>query len=352
MYYGYGSKYKARSFETHSYNKHNTINIDKQLLKDLLTIQAPSEYEEDMRKFIMAWVKDNVPDARITADNYGNIYITKGFSHTFPCVVAHMDEVNDFQTDRYIIELGNLFVGLNRRTGQFAGCPGDDRVGCYTALELLRVLPNIKVAFFVEEEIGGKGSYASNLNFFKNCAFILQADRNGNNEVITSTNGATVASKDFIKAITPYMEKYHYELGAGTFTDVGVLSTRGVGISCLNLGCGYFDAHSEEEKVCIPDVENVLNMMYFFCLYLADRKWKHKAEYLVKKYTPATTMTSSSYSSFNLSKGGSTSPGTFNATKTKDTTKVDVDFEFTPDDTLPCMTCRDFDCMNCDKVDN
>lgn len=269
---------KDVDFSTHKYNPNNIIEIDKSLLKELLSLQAPSRYEFEVQNFIWDWVEANVSDIDMTYDSNGNIFITKGTIDVYPCVVAHMDEVNDYSSDRTILELGNIFIGMNAKTGEAAGCPGDDRCGVYVALELLRLLPAIKVAFFVEEEIGARaGSGFCDMSFFNDVAFVLQADRNGNNEIINETNGLIVSSKDFDIALQNVMELYDYHFSVGTFTDVGVLAERNVGVSCINIGAGYYDAHSAEEKVCIPDVENTLNLMYRIS-NLSFQKWKHEAK--------------------------------------------------------------------------
>jgi hypothetical protein len=350
MAYYFGKYSKSYNFKTHSYNKSNTLFLDKGLLKDLLSVQAPSEHEARMQDFVYDWIEENVPDARVTVDNYGNIYAQKGEKDIYPCVVAHMDEVNDFTEDRTIVEVGNLFVGLNPQTGEYAGCPGDDRVGCYMCLEMLRVLPDIKVAFFVEEEIGGVGSGNSNLSFFKNCAFIAQADRMFNFEFITQTNGVTVSSVEFQDAVEQIFLPYNYSFGHGTFTDVGVLTNRGVGICTFNIGCGYYDSHSSEEKVCLPDVENCLNIIYYICGDLAYQQWKHELVVVPKK-APKKSSAPSIYP-INQQVGKSKDWKAEEIDIDAPPFDIDIDFpsmeEMYDSEVLPCSKCRNFDCMNCD----
>lgn len=353
----YISKYsKSYNFKDHDYNTANTLFIDKELLRDLLSVQAPSEHEARMQDFVYDWIEANVPDAEITVDNYGNIYAIKGKTDIYPCVVAHMDEVNDFTEDRNVIEIGNLFVGLNPQTGEYAGCPGDDRVGCYIALEMLRVLPAVKVAFFVEEEIGGVGSGHSNISYFSDCAFITQADRMFNFEFITETNGVTVNSKEFQDAIEPTLDTYKYSFGHGSFTDVGVLTNRGVGICTFNIGCGYYDSHSTEEKVCIPDVENCMNIIYIACKTMIYKQWKHTLVVKPKKKHTAKTG-SMDGTSGTIPSSAFSIPASkmWNADEIDfDEPPFDVDVDFPTSkamynpDILPCSKCRDFDCMNCE----
>ena len=48
------------------------------LLKELFKIYSPSGNEKKMRKFIKWWIKNNVPEATVTTDPIGNIYVVKG----------------------------------------------------------------------------------------------------------------------------------------------------------------------------------------------------------------------------------------------------------------------------------
>lgn len=162
-----------------------------------------------------------------------------------------------------------------------------DRVGCYIALEALKRYENIKVALFVSEEIGMVGSSAVDIEFFKDCMFAFEPDRRGNDEVINNTNGTDVFGDEFHEYIKPLMAEYNYKIGSGTATDVGVLVKRGIGIAALNIGCGYYDAHSKEEKVCLSDVENCMNLLFKIADKTVLENKKH--EFIPPKKTYATT---------------------------------------------------------------
>lgn len=259
------------------------LTLDRQLLIDLLSIVAPSEHEEPVRKYILDWLKTLVgyKDLKVTLDSKKNIFITKGESDCYPCIVAHMDEFAGMLGDsRRIVDLGKILVGLDEQTGDHCGCPGDDRAGVCIALQLLRELPDCKVAFFVEEEIGARnGSGQVELSFFDDCAFVLQVDREGYSEIITHSNGGRICSEEFEIALNEIGAPYEYTSSEyGTFTDCGVLSKRGVGVSCINLSAGYFMSHTVSEKV-IPDlVENVLNLSYEVCTTLTYQRWENEFE--------------------------------------------------------------------------
>ena len=69
--------------------------IDFSLLKQLFSIHSPSGNEKRMKKFIMKWISKNVPDASVSFDRKGNIYVIRGKDETYPCIVAHLDQVQD-----------------------------------------------------------------------------------------------------------------------------------------------------------------------------------------------------------------------------------------------------------------
>ena len=65
------------------------------LFKKLAGIYSGSNVEEPMRKYIKRWVHSVVHEAKVKLDKHGNLYIVKGKSKTYPCVVAHLDQVQN-----------------------------------------------------------------------------------------------------------------------------------------------------------------------------------------------------------------------------------------------------------------
>lgn len=278
-----------RDFRTHTNNLNNLFTLDEVLLRTLLTIQSPSGEEDVMISFITTWIEENIPSAEIVKDTYNNIYVTKRTNTEttyFPCIVAHTDEVCADATERVVVKADNLLMGIDPTNGEWAGIGGDDKCGIYIALEMLRLLPDVKCFFPVSEEVGGIGSEYCNLSFFSDCGFVIQPDRFGNNSVVTDTNGLTVCTPEFINAFSNVMLEYNYvEDTTGTFTDIGVLAERGLDICVTNISCGYYDQHDYEEKVCMPDVENAMNFIYKICIELSNQRFDN---YLLEEqlFTP------------------------------------------------------------------
>lgn len=123
----YYSSFSTVDFSIKEKNQNNTQKIDVNLLKELLSIQGPSKAEHDVQMYILKWVYKNVPNTEASVDAKGNIFITKNTNNKefVPAFAAHMDEVNSLQTGRVIIELENVLIGINPKTGKTAGCPGD-----------------------------------------------------------------------------------------------------------------------------------------------------------------------------------------------------------------------------------
>lgn len=280
-YYGYDLE--DVNYNENIKNENNKFPLDTSLVKDLLSIVSPSSNEEPMIEFILDFISKNIPEARVDVDNYGNIYVVKNTTPDllyYPCVVSHTDEVVSYYPNRVIVELSNAFIGINDNTGLHAGTGGDDKCGIYICLEMLRILPDVKVVFFTEEEIGGFGSRNCNVSFFKDCRYVIQPDRYGNNSFITETNGVRIATDEFLKDCSSIMTKYNYiEDPYGSFTDVGVLARDcRIGLAMVNISCGYYDQHTEEEVVCKSDLENAMNFTYFIISTLPDYKYKRILE--------------------------------------------------------------------------
>ena len=136
-----------------------------------------------------------------------------------------------------------------------------DLVGVFMCLNLLDTIDNIKVVFFLQEEIGCIGSNACDLDFFKDCKFIGQADRKGDSDFINYSNGVKLFDEEFSTFVAPILEGYKYKECTGIATDAGALSKRNVGIACFNISCGYHNPHTSTEYVVISEVQICYNVI-------------------------------------------------------------------------------------------
>lgn len=248
--------------------------LNYELLKDLYCIHSKSGSEKRMRRFIKKWIKNNVPEAGVTQDQTGNLYITKGDAGSYPCLCAHMDQVQDFHPlDFMCVETDEVIFGYSPKMRKQCGLGADDKNGLFIALSCLQEYDILKCAFFVGEEIGCVGSGKADMEFFKDCRFCVQIDRRDNGDMVTSISGQ-ICSEDFIDAARA--EEYGYAPSYGLMTDVEALHENGVGISCINLSCGYYAPHTDNEFTSKPDLEKC---HAFVCHLIEDCTATYPFEY-------------------------------------------------------------------------
>ena len=257
--------------------------MDFKLLKQLYKIHSKSGYEGKIISFVCKWVDKNIQDVKIELDwNTGNIYMTKGKAETYPCMVAHLDQVQKYHpTDFTVIETKDLLFGYSPKERSFCGLGADDKNGIWLCLQCLQKFNEIKVAFFVGEEVGCIGSSKANMEFFNDCRFVIQPDRRGNSDVITQIGFMDICSDDFIKDITP--EKFGYTPTEGMMTDIEQLKEQGLNVSCINLSCGYYEPHTDNEYTDKNDLQNSLRFIEYI-ISNCKKTYRHKAEYDERAY--------------------------------------------------------------------
>ena len=227
------------------------------LLKKLYEIHSPSGSEKTMKKFIKGYVKKHIPGVTFRSDHVGNLYMIRGNSETYPCIVAHLDQVQrEHSKDFKAIETEEIIFGYSPKNRRREGIGADDKNGIWIALKCLEKYECIKVAFFVSEEIGCVGSRNADLGFFEDTRFVIEADRREYEDLITDISFTSLCSNDFLRDIG--FERFGYKEKPGMMTDVLELKERGLGVSCINLSCGYYEPHSDEEFTVKKDLLNCL----------------------------------------------------------------------------------------------
>ena len=300
------------------------MKVNLRLLKRLYLIDHESTKEHDMISFILNYCY-KIPHLTFSIDSKCNLFITKNTTNpeNYACVVAHMDTVHSFTSARELVIKDNIITAQYIKSGIQCGLNADDCNGILVALQLLETLPNLKVCLTTQEEIGGNGAEEAvdNIEFFLDVRYLVQADRRGNKDLITYTNGINSASEKFVEDIHPLMEKYGYIENSGTFTDVGVLSSELL-ISGVNISCGYYNEHTFREYCNINELNNCLNFIHDIIVSLDGQNtvYEIKAQ---KPYKDTYTYNYSSYDNY----------------KYNDSPNDGYD--------LPCDNCIDQDCMHC-----
>ena len=247
-------------------------------LARILSVQATSYNQFRTFAYIIRQLKNMECDGVTFYVADGNIYATKGNADTYACVVSHMDTVHAISSDLTVVRIGDNLTGFNKHTMKQTGIGGDDKVGIFVCLEVLRNFDDIKVAFFRDEEVGCVGSYDADMGFFNDCRYVLQCDRRGNSDFITEASGVSLSSKKFQRDIAQIIAAYGYSTTSGMMTDVMALKENGLRCSCANISCGYYSPHTSYEYVSVSDVDNCLEMVMDIISTLSSKVYKHTFE--------------------------------------------------------------------------
>lgn len=251
-------------------------------LRELLSIPTFSSKEDLVIKFIENHCKEN--SYNYFKDYKNNIYITKGLTKHYPCIVAHMDTVHSDQT-KLIDSKINLLISENINDGltylsaldptnnKKTGIGGDDKCGIYICLELLKKIDNIKVAFFVEEECGMIGSKNLAKTFFEDVGYAIQFDAPTNNWFSYSCSGVRLWTEEFFSAIKGVLENHKIDnVSKDPFTDI-VQIRKNFDFCCAVLPTGYYNQHTPNEFVVEEHTVDCVDLGLEFIKTLGEKKY-------------------------------------------------------------------------------
>ena len=227
--------------------------IDWRLLKKLYAVHSPSGREDKMITFLISYLQ-SLPGVKLGKDLYGNLYAVKGKAETYPCIVSHLDQVQRLHPrDFRAIETRDIIFGFSAKEHSFCGLGADDKNGIIICLQAIKKYDCMKVVFFKEEETGCHGSSRAEMKFFDDCRYVIQCDRRGNSDLITNIGCSDLCSEKFIQDIDP--AKWGYKEETGMMTDVETLKENGLAVSAVNMSCGYYNPHTDEEITVKRDLE-------------------------------------------------------------------------------------------------
>lgn len=233
-------------------------------LKEVLEIPSFSGMEDLVVEFIVNFCEKH--NLTYYLDKKNNVYVTKGIlkeGEHYPCVVAHTDTVHHDQKEmirnREKITIKETkygkktkLMGWDSSTDNPTGIGGDDKVGVYICLNMLLEFDTLKAAFFVEEEIGMRGSKLADPNFFKDVGYAIQFDGPTRNWFSKTLMGKNLWNEEFLTDVKPLLENYNVDnFSIDPFTDVLQIVEK-FGICCSVFPTGYYNQHSKYEYV-IPE---------------------------------------------------------------------------------------------------
>lgn len=265
----------------------------EQLLIDILYVQSPSNQEEQMIKFILNYCHGKGYKCEYH-DN--NVYITKGTSEVYPCFVAHTDTCirKILADDEYSIETFHREIfAWNHKTDKQTQVGFDDKVGIFIALKMIDHLPAAKGFFPYAEEVGCVGSGKAVMEWFNDVTYAIQCDRKGCEGITDKICGTEVMSEEFKTLLKKPMDKFKRKFVNGGLTDVYKLKTLKLPVVCMNIECGYYKPHQEEDFAVIDEIYLTLSFVKEIVKVAGIKKWAH--EYKPYVYTYNYTKTTYSY---------------------------------------------------------
>lgn len=235
------------------------------MLEEILIIPTFYRREELLIRYVVSFAERN--GIECTRDAKGNVYLKKGVlgsDQYYPCIVAHLDTVHIDQVELVEsdsrLELKELEVsgkrtlkGIDPLRKVPTGIGGDNKCGVYIALKLMLEFDVIKGAFFVEEEIGMKGSKQADDSFFSDVGYAFQFDAPTRNWFSAKLMGVQMWNNLFFNDLFPVLEKFGIDniTESDPYTDVLQIRKK-YGLCCAVFPTGYYNQHSRDEYV-IPE---------------------------------------------------------------------------------------------------
>lgn len=208
-------------------------------------------------------------------DDYGNLYLSRDFTTQKPYLVAHIDTVDEQPKSKHIVVDPYIKIISSTRHGKSCNLGADDGVGVYAALKLFDEL-DIGVALFRDEEVGCLGSAKADSKLI-NAHYLIQLDRKGHEDMIFNAAGTIMASDAFIEDVTQVAKRFDFHETYGGMTDVATLSANQiVKVSCMNLSCGYYKPHTDEEYIDINVMNNSIAFVREIIMALGNTTFPHE----------------------------------------------------------------------------
>ena len=228
------------------------------MIRQLYSVHSISGNEWTMITYIWEYVSDHIPEAKVTMDRLGNLYIVKGdSSNGYPTLACHLDQVQKLHSDDFEVrQVDDMLYGWSEQNQQREGLGADDKNGIYICLRCLETCPLLKVFMSVGEEKGCIGSNRADMSFFHDSLYVLEPDCKEGEEIHVNLRGIPCASEDFIEALKA--EENGYIITDGKTSDILALTLNGIGVSCANIPAGYHQPHKDDEYTIISELEHSL----------------------------------------------------------------------------------------------
>ena len=250
--------------------------LDKDFAYEMLSVPSSSYNEQRLVAFIMLWAMRN--NVKFEYDDFGNVYLTKGTleeGEFYPCVTSHLDTVQQKQTS-YVYANVPLEIITTKMSENDAkhpnshklslpsgGIGADDKAGVLICLSMFDHLPKLKACFFLQEEVGCKGSSELDKDWFKDVAYVIGWDSPDLYRGAYASSQTNLFNykfyNDHLKEVLDKWGLVKGTLNSEPITDVKYIRQK-TNIICMNFGNGGYLAHSDSEYIIIEDTDHALGM--------------------------------------------------------------------------------------------
>lgn len=218
--------------------------------------------QADLKKYVAKELKQT-HDKVIAQDGF--VYAQGKFP---VLLVAHLDTVHKNLVKHIVYDKTKQALSSPQGIG------GDDRCGVYMILEIIKK-HHCSVLFCEDEEIGAVGAEkftkwesAQQLTY----NYIIEFDRRGNNDAVFYDCDNELFEE--------FVTKDFYKTSFGSFSDISTLAPF-LGCAAVNLSCGYYNAHTTDEYVVLPEMQASIDAA---CKILARTTDNDIFEYIEVEY--------------------------------------------------------------------
>lgn len=216
------------------------------LLKELYLAHSPSGKEDKISKIVCRELKKLNINFSMNGKQIYNLYPDT------PLICAHMDQVGKTPITEVYISLDKSCIFANGNLG------ADDKNGVWILLKLLEKFKDkVSFIFSTGEENGCDidDILLDEEKAFDSIQYGLIFDRNGNTDIIGSKND--YCTEDFEFDLWDIADEFGYFPERGSLSDCNCISCL---VSCVNLSCGYYQAHTDKEFTVVTDLIKALDL--------------------------------------------------------------------------------------------
>lgn len=175
---------------------------------------------------------------------------------------THSDKVQ--LTRKHVsVRDGVAFIDENNLLNDDVACLGaDDGAGLAVMLNLMANGVVGGYCFTTGEEVGGVGAEAVLKHaepFLKQYKFAVEIDRRGTKDMVYEQSVGECASKAFAQWLVDELDMGHELSNRGSYTDVATFAE--VIPENVNIASGYINAHSADEQVLLPYLDQLADAL-------------------------------------------------------------------------------------------